>query len=107
MNAEKNKDGEVVKLPKWFCITIITGGISMVSFALTMMSREAVESEEIKRHERVITSHSETLTRHSESIGAIKTDLAVIRTRQEGTDGVLERIEVQQTKILDKLSDND
>ncbi len=106
MKAEKTKDGETVKLPKWFCATIITGGISMVSFAVTMMSREAVESEELKRHDKVISSHSETLIKHSEAIGSIKTDIAIIRTRQEGTDGALERIEVQQTKILDKLTNN-
>ncbi len=50
-----------------------------------------------------IDNKAAALVKHAGDIADIKTDVAVIRTRQEGTDEALDRIEVRQTAILDKL----
>tara|TARA_R110002020_G_scaffold10290_2_gene39707 strand:+ start:244 stop:558 length:315 start_codon:yes stop_codon:yes gene_type:complete len=103
MTVEKDKDN-IVKLPKWFVITILSGAVSFAGFAVTVIGNHARETKEIENHKVRIDGNAAALVHHAADISDIKTDVAVIRTRQEGTDEALDRIEVRQTAILDKLS---
>ena len=102
MTVERDKDN-IVKLPKWFVITILSGAVSFCTFAVTVIGNNARESKEIETHKVRIDNNAAALVNHAGDIADIKTDVAVIRTRQEGTDEALDRIEVRQTAILDKL----
>lgn len=99
----KTDSDNIVRLPRWFAVTILSGAVSFAGFAVSVISNNARESLEIKRNRASVDTNSAALSRHSAVIGDIKTDVAVIRTKQEGTDEALDRIEVRQSAILEKL----
>jgi len=99
----KTNGDNIVRLPKWFAVTILSGAVSFAGFAVSVISNNARESLEIKRNRASVDTNAAALTRHASDISDIKTDVAVIRTKQEGTDEALDRIEVRQSAILEKL----
>ena len=99
----KTNGENVVKLPRWFAVTILSGAVSFAGFAVSVISNNARESLEIKRNAARVDTNSAALSKHAAVINDIKTDVAVIRTKQEGTDEALDRIEVRQNAILEKL----
>ncbi len=98
-------ENKTVRLPKWFAVTILSGAISFAGFAIKVISSEAKEEANLKKHADQIDDNTQGLSRNSSDISQIKTDIAVIRVQQEGTDKSLERIEKAQEAILEKLTE--
>ncbi len=104
MTCETTED-KTVRLPKWFAVTILSGAVSFAGFAITVISDEAKEDAALKKNSDQINLNAQGLSRNSADISQIKTDIAVIRVQQEGTDKSLERIEKAQEAILKKLTE--
>ena len=104
MTCETTED-KTVRLPKWFAVTILSGAVSFAGFAITVISDEAKEDAALKKNSDQINLNAQGLSRNSADISQIKTDIAVIRVQQEGTDKSLERIEKAQEAILEKLTE--
>ena len=98
-------ENKTVRLPKWFAVTILSGAVSFAGFAITVISDEAKEDAALKKNSDQINLNAQGLSRNSADISQIKTDIAVIRVQQEGTDKSLERIEKAQEAILKKLTE--
>ena len=98
-------ENNTVRLPKWFAVTILSGAVSFAGFAITVIIDEAKEDAALKKNSYQINLNAQGLTRNSADISQIKTDIAVIRVQQEGTDKSLERIEKAQEAILEKLTE--
>ncbi len=98
-------ENKTVRLPKWFAVTILSGAVSFAGFAITVISDEAKEDAALKKNSDQINLNAQGLSRNSADISQIKTDIAVIRVQQEGTDKSLERIEKAQEAILEKLTE--
>lgn len=104
MTCDVEGSDNVVRLPKWFAITILSGAVSFAGFALSVISNEAKEEAEIERHKVSIDKNTKDIKTNTSTIPLIKTDIAVIRVQQTANDKALERIEKTQQAILDKLS---
>lgn len=104
MTCDVEESGNVVRLPKWFAITILSGAVSFAGFALTVISNEAKEEAEIETHKISIGKNSKEINSNTTTISEIKTDIAVIRVQQTANDKALERIESAQKTILNKLN---
>lgn len=103
MTCDVEGSDNVVRLPKWFAITILSGAVSFAGFALTVISNEAKEEAEIERHKVSIEKNTKDINSNASNISQIKTDIAVIRVQQTANDKALERIESKQEAILKKL----
>ena len=103
MTCDVEGSGNVVRLPKWFAITILSGAVSFAGFALTVISNEAKEEAEIESHKISIDKNTKDINSNTKTISEIKTDIAVIRVQQTAKDKALERIESKQEAILKKL----
>ena len=103
MTCDVEGSGNVVKLPKWFVITILSGAVSFAGFAISVITNEAKEEAQILDHDKTITLNESKINSNSQTISEIKTDIAVIRVQQSANDKALERIEVKQSAILDAL----
>jgi len=103
MTCDVEGSGNVVRLPKWFAITILSGAVSFAGFALTVISNEAKEEAEIESHKISIDKNTKDINSNTKTISEIKTDIAVIRVQQTANDKALERIESKQEAILKKL----
>ena len=103
MTCETTED-KTVRLPKCFAVTILSGAVSFAGYAITVISDEAKEDAALKKNSDQINLNAQGLSRNSADISQIKTDIAVIRVQQEGTDKSLERIEKAQEAILEKLT---
>lgn len=103
MTCDVESSGNVVRLPKWFVITILSGAVSFAGFAISVITNEAKEEAQIVDHEKTINLNESKINSNSKTISEIKTDIAVIRVQQSANDKALERIEVKQSAILDAL----
>ena len=103
MTCDVEGSGNVVRLPKWFAITILSGAVSFAGFAISVISNEAREEAEIERHKVAIGKNTKDINSNTKTISEIKTDIAVIRVQQTANDKALERIESKQEAILKKL----
>ena len=103
MTCDVEGSDNVVRLPKWFAITILSGAVSFAGFALTVITNEAKEEAEIESHKVSINKNTKDITSNTKTISEIKTDIAVIRVQQTANDKALERIESKQEAILKKL----
>tara|TARA_R100000808_G_scaffold8658_1_gene24409 strand:+ start:87 stop:401 length:315 start_codon:yes stop_codon:yes gene_type:complete len=103
MTCDVEGSDNVVRLPKWFAITILSGAVSFAGFALTVITNEAKEEAEIERHKVSINKNTKDINSNASNISQIKTDIAVIRVQQTANDKALERIESKQEAILKKL----
>tara|TARA_A100001515_G_scaffold117493_1_gene99522 strand:+ start:159 stop:479 length:321 start_codon:yes stop_codon:yes gene_type:complete len=103
MTCDIESSGNVVRLPRWFVITILSGAVSFAGFAISVITNEAKEEAQIVDHDRTITLNESKIDSNSQTISEIKTDIAVIRVQQSANDKALERIEVKQSAILDAL----
>lgn len=103
MTCDVESSGNVVRLPRWFVITILSGAVSFAGFAISVITNEAKEEAQIVDHDKTITLNESKINSNSQTISEIKTDIAVIRVQQSANDKALERIEVKQSAILDAL----
>ena len=103
MTCDVEGSGNVVRLPKWFAITILSGAVSFAGFAISVITNEAKEEVKIERHKNSIEENSKDTASNTTTISEIKTDIAVIRVQQIANDKALERIENKQEAILKKL----
>ena len=103
MTCDVEGSGNVVKLPKWFVITILSGAVSFAGFAISVITNEAKEEAQLADHDKTISINETKINSNSATISEIKTDIAVIRVQQSANDKALERIEVNQSAILDAL----
>ena len=103
MTCDVESSGNVVRLPRWFVITILSGAVSFAGFAISVITNEAKEEAQILDHDKTITLNESKINSNSQTISEIKTDIAVIRVQQSANDKALERIEVKQSAILDAL----
>ena len=106
MTCDVEGSGNVVKLPKWFVITILSGAVSFAGFAISVITNEAKEEAQLVDHDKTISLNESKIDTNSKTISEIKTDIAVIRVQQSANDKALERIEVKQSAILDALKKN-
>ena len=103
MTCDVEGSGNVVRLPKWFAITILSGAVSFAGFAVSVITNEAKEEVKIERHKNSIEENSKDAATNTKTISEIKTDIAVIRVQQIANDKAVERIENKQEAILKKL----
>jgi hypothetical protein len=103
MTCDVEGSGNVVKLPKWFVITILSGAVSFAGFAISVITNEAKEEAQLIEHDKTITLNKSKIDTNSKTISEIKTDIAVIRVQQTANDKALDRIEENQTAILKAL----
>lgn len=103
MTCDVESSGNVVRLPRWFVITILTGAVSFAGFAISVISNEAKEEAQLADHDKTISINKTKIDTNSSTISEIKTDIAVIRVQQSANDKALERIEQKQAAILDAL----
>ena len=103
MTCDVEGSGNVVKLPKWFVITILSGAVSFAGFAISVITNEAKEEAQLVEHDKTITLNKSKIDTNSKTISEIKTDIAVIRVQQTANDKALDRIEENQTAILNAL----
>jgi len=103
MTCDVEGSGNVVRLPRWFVIVILSGDVSFAGFAISVITNEAKEEAQLLDHDKTIYLNENKINSNSSTISEIKTDIAVIRVQQSANDKALERIEVKQSAILDAL----
>jgi len=106
MTCDVESSGNVVRLPRWFVITILSGAVSFAGFAISVITNEAKEEAQLTDHDKTISLNENKINSNSATISEIKTDIAVIRVQQSANDKALERIEVKQSAILDALKND-
>tara|TARA_X000001382_G_scaffold115149_1_gene93761 strand:+ start:349 stop:669 length:321 start_codon:yes stop_codon:yes gene_type:complete len=106
MTCDVEGSGNVVRLPRWFVIVILSGAVSFAGFAISVINNEAKEEAKLLNHDKTIYLNENKINSNSSTISEIKTDIAVIRVQQSANDKALERIEVKQSAILDALTND-
>ena len=94
---------EIRPITKYLLTGLASLVIAAVGFIATQSSREANQDLSIKNHEKRIGIIEVKFESIGKDYSQMKTDIAVIKQRQESTEEAMARIETLQQRILDKI----